>query len=76
MKTRWITWLLTAGTVIDQIYALLAENSGLLVQIGVPENATKVIMTLGILWTAFSKSLKPEVQNIGGSTPPPNKDEK
>jgi len=64
MKTRWITWILTVGTVIDQVYALLAENTGLLAQIGVPENVTKVIMTIGILWTAFSKSLAQKPQGI------------
>lgn len=77
MRTRWITWLITATAVINQLYAILAENSGLLVEIGVPANVTKVILTLGVLWTAFSKSLVPKSQSIiGGSTPPSNKDEK
>jgi len=71
MKTRWITWLITIGAGIDQIYGVLAENAGLLVEIGVSPKVTKIILVVGIIWNAFSKSLTPkEIQSIGLPKPP------
>ncbi len=58
MKTRLITILITAGAFIDTIYGVLADNSGILVELGISPKATKIVMVLGLLWTAFSKSLK------------------
>lgn len=78
MKTRIITWLVTFGAFLDTAYGVLSENQGLLVELGISPKTTKVIMLVGLLWTAFSKSLSPKVeaQSIGGSNPPPGKDEK
>jgi hypothetical protein len=72
MKTRWITWLITISAFIDTVYGVIAENSGLLAEIGVSPKVTKVILALGILWTAFSKSLvlKPEPTSILGTDRP------
>lgn len=60
MKTRIITWLVTLAAFLDTAYAVLADNSGMLAEIGVSPKATKVVLLVGIIWTAFSKSLKPE----------------
>jgi len=57
MKTRWITWFVTASLVVNQVYAVVAENAGLLAEIGVSPKVTKVILAVGLIWTAFSKSL-------------------
>lgn len=78
MKTRFITWIITLGAFLDTAYGVLAENQGLLVELGVSTKVTKVIMLIGLLWTAFSKSLQPraEIQSIGGTQIPPKKDEK
>jgi len=71
MKTRWITLLITIGAGIDQIYGVIAENAGLLVEIGVSPKVTKIILVVGIIWNAFSKSLTPkEIQSIGLPKPP------
>jgi len=78
MKTQFITWLVTLGALLDSLYGILAENSGLLSELGVSPKVTKVVLVVGLIWTAFSKKLaitKPQ-SIIGGSTPPPNKDEK
>jgi len=87
MKTRIFTWLITAGAFLDTAYGVLADNMGVLAELGVSPKVTKVILLLGILWTAFSKSLKdPHTPKevvasddnglIGGSIPPKDKDEK
>jgi len=87
MKTRIFTWLITAGAFLDTAYGVLADNMGVLAELGVSPKVTKVILLLGILWTAFSKSLKDPhtpkevIANdnnglIGGSKPPVDKDEK
>ena len=80
MKTRILTWIITAGAFLDTAYGVLADNMGVLSELGVSPKVTKVILLCGILWTAFSKSLKDPHANsqsiIGGSTPPPDKDEK
>jgi len=60
MKTRIITWLVTLGAFLDTVYGVLSDNSGLLIELGVSPKVTKVVLMLGILWTAFSKSLKPD----------------
>jgi len=60
MKTRLITWLITLGAFLDTAYSVFAENAGLLAELGVSPKATKIVLLLGIFWTAFSKSLKPE----------------
>jgi hypothetical protein len=60
MKTRLITWLITLGALLDTLYGVFAENSGLLSELGVSPKVTKIVLLLGIIWTAFSKSLKPE----------------
>jgi len=87
MKTRIFTWLITAGAFLDTAYGVLADNMGVLAELGVSPKVTKVILLLGILWTAFSKSLKdPHTPKeviasddnglIGSSKPPVDKDEK
>lgn len=60
MKTRWITWLITISAFIDTVYGVVAENAGLLAEIGVSPKVTKIVLALGIFWTAFSRSLKPK----------------
>jgi len=84
MKTRIFTWLITAGAFLDTAYGVLADNMGVLAELGVSPKVTKVILLLGILWTAFSKSLKDphtpkeviasEEENALIGTRPPKKD--
>lgn len=80
MKTRLITWFITLGALLDTLYGVFAENAGLLSELGVSPKITKIVLLLGIIWTAFSKSLinkpTPTLMDIGGSNPPPDKDEK
>jgi len=78
MKTRLITWFITLSAFFDTIYGVLSDNSGLLAELGVSPKVTKVILLIGILWTAFSKSLthKNDIQAIVGGNVPPSKDEK
>jgi len=78
MKTQFITWLVTLGALLDSLYGILAENSGLLSELGVSPKVTKVVLVVGLIWTAFSKKLaiaKPQ-SIIGGTKPPEEKDEK
>jgi len=73
MKTRIVTWLVTLGALFDTLYGVLAENSGLLAELGVSPKVTKVILVIGLLWTAFSKKLelKPSApQSILGTDRP------
>lgn len=66
-KSQIIGWFLTIGTVLDTIWGIVAENSGLLADFGVSPKITKVIMALSIIFTAFNKSLalkKPEMQKF------------
>ena len=58
MKTRWITWLVTLSAFLDTIYSVLAENAGLLAELGLSPKITKVILLIGLVWTAFSKKLE------------------
>lgn len=60
MKTRIITWLITFGAFLDVAYGVLVDNQGVLAELGVSPKLTKVIMLIGLLWTAFSKSLAPK----------------
>lgn len=79
MKTRIITWLITFGAFLETAYTVFSENQGVLEALGVNPKLTKIVMLAGLLWNAFSKSLsepKLGVQKIGGTNPPPNKDEK
>jgi len=57
MKTQFITWLVTLGALLDSLYGILAENSGLLSELGVSPKVTKVVLVIGLIWTAFSKKL-------------------
>jgi len=59
MKTRIITWVVMLGALMDTLYGVLAENSGLLSELGVSPKATKILLLLSVLWTAFSRSLVP-----------------
>jgi len=71
MKTRLITWGVTLITIFDTLYGVIVENSGLLAELGVSPKITKIIMTLGILWTAFSRKLEVKpTQNIILPKPP------
>lgn len=73
MKTRWITWLVTLSAFLDTIYGVLAENAGLLAELGLSPKITKVILVIGLVWTAFSKKLelKPsDAQGIISPKPP------
>ena len=78
MKTKIITILITLGAFIDQIYAIAADNAGLLAELGISPKITKIILVAGLIWNAFTKSLAPVKPQsiIGGSTPPKDKDEK
>jgi len=68
-----ISAIISAGAIFDTIWGVLAENQGLLIEIGIPTSVTKIIMLIGLIYTAFSKSLKPVLfsEDIGGSNPPP-----
>jgi len=70
MKTKIITILITLGAFLDQFYAILADNSGLLAEIGVSPKVTKIIFVLGMIWNAFNKSLIPnKAEKIIGDRP-------
>lgn len=71
-KSQIISLIVTIGAFLDTIYGIVSENAGLLSELGVSNKVTKVIMLLGLFWTAFSKSLLPKekIQKIGGSNPP------
>lgn len=58
MKTRLITWLITLSALLDTLYGVLAENSGLMAELGVSPKITKVVLVVGLIWTAFSKKLE------------------
>jgi len=64
MKTRIITWVVTLGALLDTIYGVFCENSGLLADLGVSPKVTKIVLLSGIIWTAFSKSLAPKTESI------------
>jgi len=57
MKTRLITWAIFAGAFLDTIYGVIADNAGLLAELGISPKATKIVMVLGLIWNTFSKSL-------------------
>jgi len=71
-KSQIISLIVTIGAFVDTLYGIVAENAGLLSELGVSNKITKAIMLLGLFWTAFSKSLLPKdnIQKIGGSNPP------
>lgn len=56
-KSQIISLLVTIGASIDTFYGVFADNLGLLAELGLSPKITKIIMLLGLLWTAFSKSL-------------------
>lgn len=56
-----ISAIISAGAIFDTVWGVLAENQGLLIEIGIPTTVTKVIMLVGLIYTAFSKSLKPVI---------------
>jgi hypothetical protein len=58
MKTRIFTWLITAGAFLEVAYTVITDNAGILAELGVSPKVTKVVMLVGLLWNAFSKSLK------------------
>ena len=72
MKTRILTWIITIIPLIDQIYGLFVENSGLFTEIGLSSKTTKTILVLGLLWNAFSEKLglKEILSKIKNSTLP------
>jgi len=67
MKTRLITWGVTLITIFDTLYGVIVENSGLLAELGVSPKITKIIMTLGILWNAFSRKLEVKPKSVTAS---------
>ena len=70
MKTRIITWIITLGSFFDVLYSVFAENSGLLAELGVSPKATKVMLILGLIWNAFSRSLVPVPKQTIAELPP------
>jgi len=69
MKTRIITWIVTLGALLDTLYGVLAENSGLLAELGLSPKATKIVLVLGVIWTAFSRSLVPVPKQTTAEAP-------
>lgn len=59
-QSQIISLIVTLGAIFDTVYGVIAENAGLLSELGVSPKITKVIMLAGLLWTAFSKSLVPK----------------
>lgn len=57
MKTRILTWLITILAFTDQIYSFIAENQGLLIELGVSPKIRTAILVFGLLWNAFSEKL-------------------
>lgn len=60
-----VSFWITLVAFLDTIYGFVAENQGLLIEIGIAEKWTKIVIFVGLLATAFSKSLKPiDLQGI------------
>lgn len=70
-KAQIIAWLLTVVATIDTLWGVIAENSGLLADFGVSPKVTKIIMALGIIWTAFTRSLAQKKQSTQFFSDPP-----
>lgn len=56
---------------LDTMYTVITDNQGLLIELGLSEKWTKVIMLAGLIWTAVSKSIiaKKEVVEPNYITP-------
>ncbi|MEN9655103.1 MAG: hypothetical protein RL311_11 [Bacteroidota bacterium] len=63
-----VSFWITIVAFLDTVYGFIAENQGLLIEIGISEKWTKIIMFVGLLVAAFSKSLKPiDLRGISSS---------
>jgi len=63
-----VSFWITLVAFLDIIYGFVAENQGLLIELGIAEKWIKIVMFVGLLVTALSKSLKPiDVQGIVSS---------
>lgn len=58
MKTKIITWLVTAFALLDVVYGVLVENASVLTEIGFSPKVSKYILLAGIIWNAFNKKLE------------------
>lgn len=77
LKTTTI--LLVIGAVVDTVLSLTNNQVGLLEQAGLSPKAISIIKVLGLLYGSISASIlgiERFNKDIGGSNPPPNKDEK
>lgn len=69
-KAKIISILITIGASLDVIYGFLTDNATLLHELfGLSPKVSQIIMLLGLLWTAFNKSIT-QKSNIVGDRPP------
>lgn len=71
---KFLTLLVTIGATLDTVIGVILDNQGLLIELGVSPKLTKIIMLVGLVIAAVTKPLTEKF--IGGSNPPPKKDEK
>ena len=70
-KSQIISLLISIGAIFDTIWGVISDNQGIIVELGISPKITKIIMLIGLIYTAFSKRINPAVFGIGGSNPPP-----
>jgi hypothetical protein len=68
-KSQFATILITAGAIIDTLYTVISENTGLLEDLGVSPKFTKVVMLLGLIFAAYNRGISPK--QLRSSTPFP-----
>jgi hypothetical protein len=56
-NSKIISLIITLGALIDTLYTVVTENQSLLLDLGITPKTTKIIMVIGLVYTAFSKSL-------------------
>jgi hypothetical protein len=56
-NTKIISIIITLGALIDTLYTVVTENQSLLSDLGVSPKFVKIIMLVGLIYTALSKSL-------------------
>lgn len=68
-KSQIVSIIVTLGASLDTLYGFLADNAGLLSEFGLSPKITKIVMLLGLLWTAFNKPVQKFSDEIVGDRP-------
>jgi hypothetical protein len=62
MKTRIFTILIFLGAFFDTIYSVIADNFGILTELGISNKTIVIVKALGLFWVAFSRSLTQKIE--------------